>query len=157
MKFYCIYTFFLTPDSCFSAQNQGVQCLFLKKSDLKIFRKFFPWIGLPQSNVSVAKATFLTPCHVFATFATFLKKCNFFLVYIFDKDFYVFVKNIGFLFNILQYFEMIYVYIINQIMLKKDTIPPNFALKNTNPALKKFLDAVKLHKNVFFGRSSVKT
>ena len=42
-----------------------------------------------------------------------------------------------------------------QIFSKKDTIPPNFDLKNTNPALKKFVDAVKLHKNELFGRSSV--
>ena len=44
-----------------------------------------------------------------------------------------------------------------QSFSKKHTIPPNFALKNTNPALKKFLDAVKLYKNALFGRSSVIT
>ena len=37
-----------------------------------------------------------------------------------------------------------------QIFSKKDTIHPNFALKNMNPALKKFVDAVKLHKNALF-------
>ena len=73
------------PAGNFQNENGLEKMLCLGKN---FYEKYSSKLGLPQSHVSVAKATFLTPCHVFATFLknatfvwfTFLTKIFMFLI-----------------------------------------------------------------------------